>query len=276
MQLFEVGEDFQVTLNKEWIGLFPQFAKLLVRSKKCKGDSDGRKKLHARREFTYIYFMLDPRSPLFEWPEDDKHKNALQYAELTNDDIKDGAVQEAFAVYSALADKASRAMRTYRSGLKSMDSLDKYLEKLDFTATDKKGELLHDPHKFTTLIGSLSKAYIALDEFKAKVYADITNTVNARGKVPLGYDEQRGNNNQEWNEGGAPEKKEAPTVQPDLDGDTLQAIPGKQKKFSFTDMSKITKAIVAPKIKEEKGEDDGGLDIPTGDDSGEKDAEEEL
>lgn len=53
--------DGELTLNKDEIALYPNIKKLLNRDRggKVTGDADGRFKLYAFRELTYVYFKCD-------------------------------------------------------------------------------------------------------------------------------------------------------------------------------------------------------------------------
>lgn len=62
MGLFKVEEGLLV-LDKQEIRGIKEFHEILTRDKGSDGDSDGRKKLMAFKEFYYIWYMMDLESP---------------------------------------------------------------------------------------------------------------------------------------------------------------------------------------------------------------------
>src|SRR5690606_29063145 len=110
-ELFKLDEkDFLVDINKEWISTILEFRKILQRDRGSPGDSQGRKKLQARREFTYIYHMYDYHSKLKNWDENDKHKEALRQSELPQDFVPDDELKAAIEIYKKL--KITEAIRS--------------------------------------------------------------------------------------------------------------------------------------------------------------------
>ena len=189
MRLFTINEDdYTVELNKPWIMLIPEFAVLLKRDKGSEGDYRGDKKLKARREFSFIYFDLDFTSPIREWDEHDRREEAMRYAGLTEKDIDD-EVMQAHAVYDQLLKGSSRSLRTLKSVEVSLDQLDEYFETIDFTATDKKGELLHSANQYLSNLEKLGKAYSAIEAFKKRVAEELKGDLSIRGTATMGRKE---------------------------------------------------------------------------------------
>lgn len=202
MKLFTLDENQQVDLNKEWIHLVPEFSTLLKRDRGSKGDSDGRKKLKARQEFTYIYFMWDFSSPLRDWEEHERHEEALRYAGLTEANM-DKDLVTASNHYNMLLMKSARSLRTLRAVQKSLDSLDTHFEQIDFTKTDKKGELLHNPNSYLANLQKLDAAYTAVEKFEKRVMDELSGVSNKiRGTATLGKKETTGMG--EWKEEAQP------------------------------------------------------------------------
>ena len=57
-KLFTMDANLKVELNKAELLLIPEFSALIRRDRGSEGDHDGRKKFHARKEFTFIYFLI--------------------------------------------------------------------------------------------------------------------------------------------------------------------------------------------------------------------------
>lgn len=200
MKLFELGPEHQVALNKEWLFLIPEFAELVKRDKGSPGDYRGSKKLKATRELTFIYFDLDFSSPIREWPEDEKRTEALRMAGLGEGDI-DGPLMDAHKMYHTLLMKSSRSLRTLYAVEKSLDKLDEYYERLNFSEKDKKGELVNKPESYLMNLKRLNEGYNALDEFRKRVEREMQGTSGIRGKANLG---RREGKREAWVEKSAP------------------------------------------------------------------------
>lgn len=177
MRLFEIDEDRQVSLNRIWIGLIPEFNTLLKRDKGSEGDYRGSKKLKATREFTFIYFFTDFSSPIRDWEDDERKKEALYYSSLTEKDL-DEAVWTAQAKYFQLQLEASRPLRTLKALYKGLHAMDTYFESIDFSKTDKQGKLLNSPTDFVNNAGKLNKMYDEIRNFEKRVEDDMKQAVS--------------------------------------------------------------------------------------------------
>lgn len=192
MRLFEIDiETSTVALNKPWIMLVPEFKALLDRDKGSAGDYRGDKKLKARKEFTYIYFLTDFASPLTDWEESEKLKEALYYAGLEEKDI-DAKVLTANKKYDEIQLKNAPSLKTYRALLKSRDEMDKFYENLDMTKTDKMGKLLYDPASVVKSAKDLDTFYTTIANFRKRVEQELKDASSGiRGTATLGETEER-------------------------------------------------------------------------------------
>jgi hypothetical protein len=200
--LFEFNQlTGMITLNRVWIGMVPEFKEILLKSKKCPGDADGRRKLHATRIFTFIYMLTDFKSPLRDMDEKEKYAEALRCSELTAEDIVDD-VKVATAVYELYQENSARSLRTLKSMRKSLDQLDRYFTSVDFTKTDKKGELLHSAKEYQANMKGVSDTYKSYEEFEERVHKELAAEATVRGDRKLGGKEGKRTG---WQEGKRPE-----------------------------------------------------------------------
>lgn len=185
MRLFDIDpDDNTVQLNKVWIMLVPQFAELLRRDKGSVGDYRGEKKLQARRELTFIYFHSDFGSPITDWADSERRKEALVYAGLETIDDK---VETADEKFQQLQLEGSTSLRTYRSMLKARAAMDTYFENLNFTEKDKKGELVNDPGKVADTIKKIEGMHTSIANFRKKVETELKDKdTGIRGTAELG------------------------------------------------------------------------------------------
>ena len=192
MRLFEIDiETGTVALNKPWIMLIPEFKALLDRDKGSAGDYRGDKKLKAKKELTYIYFLTDFVSPLTDWEESEKQKEALYYAGLEQKDIDD-KVNKANIKYDELQIKGAPSLKTYRALMKSRDEMDKFYENLDMSKIDKMGKLLYDPSSVVKSAKDLDTFYTTIANFRKRVEQELKDqSTGIRGTASLGDNEER-------------------------------------------------------------------------------------
>ena len=209
MRLFTIDNNYQVELNKEWILMHPQFSLLVKRDKGSEGDYRGDKKLKARKELTFIYFDLDFTSPIREWDDYERREESMKFAGLKESDL-DSEVMDAHAAYNALLLQSSRSLKTLRNVEHSLNALDDYFLNLDFTLTDKKGELLHSPGQYLINLKRLGEAFTAVDSFKKRVQDEMKGEASIRGTAMLGRNEAAGRG--EWKENNSTTVKTAEPV----------------------------------------------------------------
>lgn len=211
-ELFKLGTDFLVELDKEWISTVKEFKTILVRDKGTKGDGQARKKLQAQKEFTFIYHYCDYRSKFIDYSERDRIKHALKNAELEpNLDIyKDRELSDAIEVYKALQSTPSLKMiKSLKEGIHTghrvvdriIDYLNKKLDELEeggsleeTVKTINGKNVLVDPIKLIedklSVIMDISKklptTLAALEELEEKVMNELANIPNLKGKVEKG------------------------------------------------------------------------------------------
>lgn len=192
MRLFDIDpETSQVLLNKPWIMLVPEFKTLFERDKGSKGDYRGDKKLKATRELTFIYFFTDFASPLTDWEDSEKRKEALYYAGLEEKDLDD-KVLLASAKYDEMQLKGARALRTYRALVKMQNAMDTYYETLDMSKLDRKGSLVNDPASVTASVKKLSEMYNEINSFRKRTELELKDeSTGIRGTATLGDNEEK-------------------------------------------------------------------------------------
>lgn len=231
MRLFEIDETHNVRPNKVWIDLIPEFSAILRRDKGSKGDSQGRAKLRSRKELAYIYFLCDFGSPLRDWLPDEKRKEALYYAGLQAEEIDD-VLNAAIAKYNELQNRAARSLRTFQAMNKGLDQLDAYLEAINFSDVDRKGELRHDPSKIGALMERMTGLYQKRRDFEKFVEDDLkANPEAIQGNRTLGDQEaNKGIKVKEWSEA---------DVQAGSIHVAGKALPGAGTSKTFIDMARI-------------------------------------
>lgn len=201
--LFTLDPDTQeVTLNKEWIHLIPEFAALLKRDKGSAGDYRGDKKLRARREFTYIYFTESFTSPLFDWDPPKKEEEALRYASLTSKEI-DEDVTTARLFYRQFIRECSPSLATLDALYAGRTELNRYFKEVNFKETDKLGKSKYTAKEYISNIKDLPAMNEAIKKYEKQVDEELRESTGIRGKNVLGLME--GQRKKVWEESGPPE-----------------------------------------------------------------------
>ena len=77
-------KDGEVTLVREELSLIPEFASMLTLSynRGFPSDADGKRRLRAKKEFTYMWFMNSYDTPYREYTKDERQVEALLAADL--------------------------------------------------------------------------------------------------------------------------------------------------------------------------------------------------
>lgn len=202
MRLFYINDSYEVELNREWIVMIPEFQALIKRDKGSRGDYRGDLKLKAKKEFAYIYFVLDFTSPLRNWSLEDKKLEALRYVGLDVADIDD-KVMEAYTTYEVLLAQSSRSLRTLQALHAGQDKIDAYFREVDFEKVDKQGKAFYSPEQYMNNITKLPKMNAAVKEYEKQVEEDLKADTGIRGKATLGGKEGH-RRTEVWKEGTAP------------------------------------------------------------------------
>jgi uncharacterized protein YbjQ (UPF0145 family) len=209
--------------------MVPEFRELLTRDKRSKGDYRGDKKLKAIAEFTFIFFYTDFSSPIRDYADDERQKESLYYAGLTEDQLDD-KVWAAQRKYHQVQLESSRPLRTLKALYKGMDAMDEYFEDIDFKRIDKQGKLLNDPSAFVNNAAKLRKMYQEIREFEKMVEDDMKQAVAGI----------RGPNSSLGDKEGQPSKFSESDI---IKGSQHIAGEGIKTSGSFSDILKVTRQM---------------------------------
>jgi len=204
MRLLRVNEQYEVEVEP-WVLLVPEFSVLFKRDKGSPGDYRGDKKLIARKQVAYVYFMVDFTSPIREWPDEAlKQAEARRYTGLEEDQIDD-LVEAAVDYYIDLQYKAAPSLKTLESIRKGRDGLNNYFEGINFKATDKLNRLINNPKDYIDSIARMGMMDDAINKYERRVYEELKAAgTGVRGKGTLGGQEGKRREKAVWREGGPP------------------------------------------------------------------------
>lgn len=176
VELFKIDTATRlVDLNKEWIGTIKEFRKILSRDRGSKGDMDGKRKLQATKEFTFIFHFCDYASKFDNYSEVDKLAQCIANAELPQDfDFKkDEDLVLAMSRYKSMQESAAlKLLNEAKEGLHSAHKvirkvrthLETQLEKIDLDELNIEEEVEQEDGKKKKLASPISKITTALTE----------------------------------------------------------------------------------------------------------------
>jgi hypothetical protein len=126
--------DGSLDINEPQIFLIKEFNALLdLERNKCKEDKTGKLKLRARKELTYIWLKMDPKSPYAQFTELEAHTTALDDSRLTKEEYDDEVFRAACRKYQEILD-SDRILRMIKAARGVIDKLEYYLtEEVDFS-----------------------------------------------------------------------------------------------------------------------------------------------
>lgn len=105
--------------------MIEDFKVLIVRDKGSKGDSDGRKKLHANKELAYIWFVVDRKSDIKNnYSEEERHEKAKRIVGLPEDWKADKYVEIAMSTWEEIREtQTSKVLDEIKESLFSSQRL---------------------------------------------------------------------------------------------------------------------------------------------------------
>lgn len=188
---FFVFDDVTNTLrlNESPILLIKEFKDLWNQERnKCKEDKTGKERLLAFKEFTYIYLMLDFKSPYFKYLEQEKHEAALADSELTEKQLKDPLFISAFNKYREILD-SDPILSLIKIAHKTLYRTQVFLDSIDFTEIDEMGKPIYKPKDVIADIASIGKMRTSLQDLEEQYKNELSSDSNIRGGIELGFDE---------------------------------------------------------------------------------------
>lgn len=188
---FFVFDDVTNTLriNECPILLIKEFKTLWDKDRnKCKEDKTGNERLRAFKEFTYIYLMLDFKSPYYKYLEQEKHEAAILDSGLTDEDLKNPEFIDAYNKYQEIL-YSDPILSLIKTAYRTLYKTQVFLDSIDFTEIDDMGKPLYKPKDVMLDISTIGKMREALNELEEKHKNSLSADSNVRGDVELGFDE---------------------------------------------------------------------------------------
>ena len=178
----------KVELNTPEILLIREFAALMdIKRNKCKEDPEGKYKLRAFREFTYIYLAIDWMSPYRDYYEQDRHQEALRDANITEEEFNNPEFRAACRKYRALQDE-TRSIKLLKAAQNVIDKFVDYFNNIDVEERDEQsGKPIYKTKDVMAEISSLHKVHEELVILESQVKKEMSETSSIRAGAVEGF-----------------------------------------------------------------------------------------
>lgn len=178
----------RINLNTPEILLIKEFAELIKPERnKCKEDPKGTYGLRAFREFTYIWLAIDWKSPYSDYDEQERHKEALRDANITEEEFNNPEFRAACRKYRNILE-SNRSLRLLKSAQNTADNLMDYFNDIvDFNMRKDDGSPIYKTKDVIAEISNLSKVHEELKILESMVKKELNETSSIRGGAVDGF-----------------------------------------------------------------------------------------
>lgn len=177
-------DNYAILLIKEFKNLWD------VKRNKCETDKSGEQRQLAYKELTYIYLMLDFKSPYFQYTEQDKHIAALSDSGLNEAQLKDTLFINAYNKYQELLE-SDPILGLIKTAHRTLYKMQIFLDNIDFNEdVDETGRPLYKPKDIIADIGSIGKMRTQLQELEIEYKKNLqANNNKLKGDIEPGFGE---------------------------------------------------------------------------------------
>ena len=178
----------RVELNMPEILLVKEFSELVKCERNiCKEDPKGVQGLRAFREFTYIWLAIDWKSPYSDYPEQERHKEALADSGITEEEFNNPEFRAACRKYRQLQE-SNRSIKMLQAAQNTVDNFIDYFNTIvDLSERDVNGKPIFKTKDIITEISSLSKVHEELKILESQVKKELMETSNIRAGAVEGF-----------------------------------------------------------------------------------------
>jgi|SRR6266403_664721 len=188
MKIFKI-ENHILELDKDEIRLIPEFKELLIRDK-GKNGNDRSSKSTCYKEFKYIYFVADYKSPYVDYPDKDREKYSKEDSGFDKDWKVDNSIKLAIDKYKFLQETPSiKILNSLQRGLmlssnvvdNVCNNIQYLLDEIENDLLDLKGTKEEDPIKLREL---KKVAVLKQMEYTNALVANLSTIQELGVKVP--------------------------------------------------------------------------------------------
>lgn len=178
----------RIDLNIPEILLVKEFAELMKCERNiCKEDPKGVYGLRAFREFTYIWLAIDWKSIYADYTEQERHREALRDANITEEEFNNPEFRAACRKYRAIQE-SNRSIKLLQAAQNTVDKFIDYFNNVDPEERDPlTGKPVFKVKDLMTEISSLSKVHDELTALEGMVKKELSEQSSIRAGAVEGF-----------------------------------------------------------------------------------------
>lgn len=180
MDILELNDKMEATPNAYCRNIV-EFDKIIRRDRGSPGDSQGRKKLQATKELTYIYHMCNFQSPFATYTNEEERSEKVAKSLGLTDWKPDDLVIEAQDKYKELTE--SDLIKLLKSAHSTVNKMRDYFDDIDFDKFDVNGKPVYQAKDVIAAIRDLGKLVSGLRDLKVEVEREQQSSGRNRGDV---------------------------------------------------------------------------------------------
>lgn len=178
----------RIDLNIPEILLVKEFAELMKCERNiCKEDPKGVYGLRAFKEFTYIWLAIDWKSIYADYTEQERHREALRDAGITEEEFNNPEFRAACRKYRAIQD-SNRSIKLLQAAQSTVDKFIDYFNNVDPEERDPvTGKPIFKVKDLMSEISSLSKVHDELTALEGMVKKELSEQSSIRAGAVEGF-----------------------------------------------------------------------------------------
>lgn len=178
----------RIELNMPEILLIKEFAELMKCERNiCEEDPKGVYGLRAFREFTYIWLAIDWKSIYADYTEQERHREALRDANITEEEFNNPEFRAACRKYRDIQG-SNRSIKLLQAAQITVDKFIDYFNNVDPEERDPlTGKPIYKVKDLMAEISSLSKVHDELTALESMVKKELAEQSTVRGGAVDGF-----------------------------------------------------------------------------------------
>ena len=179
----------RIELNTPEILLVKEFSELLKPTRnKCKEDPSGLEGLRAFREFTYIWLAICWKSVYSEYDEQERHREALKDAEITEEEFNNPEFRAACRKFRQIQE-SSLSIKMLHAAQETVNKFIEYFNAVDPLERDEQtGKPVYKVKDIMAELSSLGKVHDELIDLESRVKKELAEKSTIRGGAVEGFE----------------------------------------------------------------------------------------
>jgi len=180
----------EISLDREELELLPQVKALFrLEYNKAPKDKDGRLRIRAKKELTYVYFMYDFTSIFAQMSEEDRKTYSLQSASLPEDYEISSELKNLIDWFVSIQESTSFSLVLLKKARKAAYKLGDYFDNVNFNEKDDQGRPIYNIKQFIDTVKQLSDVIDGLNSLENSVKNELATEGKLYGDAKKGIEE---------------------------------------------------------------------------------------